>query len=167
MARSASYEQDHLERAYSIRDNPANNRELRAAIIFITLATTNLTRKEITKIWGISEMTVSNDLKSIRVPEPKGEWGGGNNHLMSFEEEQAFLDSHLVEALQGKILTMTELHSLYSEKVGKDTPKSTFYRLLKRHNWRKVWPDTSPPKAEPQAQEKFNKKLLKKRWTKL
>jgi hypothetical protein len=34
---------------------------------------------------------------------------------------------------------------------------STTYRLLARHGWRKVQPDTKHPKSDPAAQDEFKK----------
>jgi hypothetical protein len=40
---------------------------------------------------------------------------------------------------------------------------STTYRLLARHGWRKVQPDTKHPKSEPALQDEF-KKNSQKQW---
>ena len=49
------------------------------------------------------------------------------------------------------------------EKLGRDIPMAATYRLLARHGWRKVQPDTKHPKGDPAAQEEF-KKNSRKRW---
>jgi hypothetical protein len=38
---------------------------------------------------------------------------------------------------------------------------STTYRLLARHGWRKVQPDTKHPKSDPALQDEFKKNFLK------
>jgi hypothetical protein len=43
---------------------------------------------------------------------------------------------------------------------------STVYRILARHGWRKVAPDTCHPKHDAEAQAEF-KKNSPKRWRKL
>src|SRR4030042_86863 len=43
------------------------------------------------------------------------------------------------------------------EKLGRSIPMSTTYRLLARHGWRKVQPDTKHPKSKPVIQEEFKK----------
>jgi hypothetical protein len=45
-------------------------------------------------------------------------------------------------------------------------PPSTVYRLLARHGWRKIAPDTCHPKRDVEAQETF-KKTSQKIWQKL
>jgi hypothetical protein len=41
--------------------------------------------------------------------------------------------------------------------LGHDTSPSTTYRMLARHGWRKVQPDTKHPKSDQAAQEEFKK----------
>jgi transposase len=169
MARKFEYTQDELVRAKILRDNPQNMRDARAAACFILMAESNVTRQELANAYGVTPKTIYEDTERIRKPElpAKGEWGGGNNHLLTFEEETQFLDSFSEKAEAGEVVAMPQLHEQYNQLVGKKTPKSTFYRMIKRHNWRKVLPDTRHPKADPEQQEEFKKKLSKWHWLKL
>ena len=169
MARPFKYTQDELDRAKELRDCHLNEREARAAASFILMAESGMTLKALASAYGVTSKTIHEDIKRIRSPdtEEQGIWGGGNNHLMTFEEEEQFLDGYLDEALAGHIITMPKLHNEYNLRVGKQTPKSTFYRMLKRHNWRKVLPDTRHPKVDPQIKEDFKKKHSKWKWKKL
>ncbi|MDR0724137.1 MAG: winged helix-turn-helix domain-containing protein [Endomicrobium sp.] len=169
MARTITFTEKELKRAKELRDNHSNEREYRAALIVLLKNESDLTREQIAGIFGIDIKTVYSDMESIRNPavEPKGEWGGGNNRLMSFEEEEQFLNTYLDDAKSGFILTIPKLHNEYNLLVGKTTPKSTIYRILERHNWRKVLPDTRHPKGDPVVQEEFKKKLSKWKWVKL
>lgn len=45
----------------------------------------------------------------------------------------------------------------YREHSGKDVARSTIYRLLERHGWRKVVPRPRHPKADQAAQSAFKK----------
>ncbi|MDR1488029.1 MAG: winged helix-turn-helix domain-containing protein [Deltaproteobacteria bacterium] len=169
MARTVKFSQGHLEKAIELRDKHSIDREQRAALIVLCMANTGCSRENAAAIFGIDIRTVHEDLERIRNNDApvRGQWGGGNNHLMTFDEEAKFLNNYLDEAKAGHVITMPELHNKYNELVGKITPASTFYRLLKRHKWRKVLPDTQHPKADPALQEDFKKKLLKMRWIRL
>jgi transposase len=164
MARPFTYTQAELERAKDLRDNPQNPRDTRAAVSFILMAESGLTRNDLANAFGVTPKTIFEDIKRIRNPETqtKGRWGGGHNHLLGFEKEAQFLEKHIEDAKAGIVITMPKLHDEYNKLVGKKTPKSTFYRMLKRHNWRQVLPDTRHPKADPELQEEFKKQTLKK-----
>ncbi|MCE5241943.1 MAG: winged helix-turn-helix domain-containing protein [Desulfobacteraceae bacterium] len=41
--------------------------------------------------------------------------------------------------------------------VGRKVAKTTIYRMLDRHGWRKIMPRPHHPKSDPKAQEGFKK----------
>jgi transposase len=169
MARPVKITHEQIARAKEIRDSSQNDKDRRAAIIFLLMAGGKQTAEELAAAFGITLKTVFNDMDRIRNPEKnaRGNCGGRNNYLMAIYEEAQFLDEWNEKATAGHIITMPELHSAFNERVGKETPKSTFYRLLKRHGWRKVLPDTRHPKGNPEIQEEFKKKHLNWKWVKL
>ncbi|MDR3154534.1 MAG: winged helix-turn-helix domain-containing protein, partial [Deltaproteobacteria bacterium] len=140
-----------------------------AALVFLMMVVGGASSESIEEIVGIAHSTVFADIEKIRNPAPdnKKQWGGGNNFLMTPDDEEQFLSKYLDESKKGLILTVNELHQEYNNVVGKVTPKSTIYRILKRHGWRKVAPDKRHPKADPAAQEEFKKKHSKWKWVKL
>ena len=80
---------------------------------------------------------------------------------MSPEEERAFLAPWLQQAKEGGVLTVPPLHAALEETLGRKIPLSTTYRLLSRHGWRKVSPDTKHPKSRPEDQEEFKKYMVR------
>jgi transposase len=82
---------------------------------------------------------------------------------MSLEEEQAFLALWAEQAKEGGVLVVSGLRAALSQQLGRPIAPSVLYRLLERHGWRKVAPDTRHPKSDPQVQEDF-KKNSPKRW---
>jgi transposase len=50
-----------------------------------------------------------------------------------------------------------------AQELGRPVAASVVYRMLARHGWRKVAPDTRHPKSDPLAQEEW-KKNSPKRW---
>jgi transposase len=153
------FNEDDINRAINLRANHTNEREYRAALVFLMMSERTKTARQVAQFFGVTEKTVFDDMDKIRNPEStsKGVWGGGNNHLMTFDEEESFLGEYLDKANEGQIINMTEMHVEFNRRVQKETPKSTFYRMLKRHGWRKILPDTIHPKADPEKQEMFKK----------
>jgi hypothetical protein len=66
-------------------------------------------------------------------------------------------------ATGGGVLTVPPIHAALVERLGHDVPMSTTYRLLSRHGWRKIQPDTKHPKSDPVLQDEF-KKNSPKQW---
>jgi transposase len=86
----------------------------------------------------------------------RGEFGGNRRNL-SFEAEETLLKPFLELAEAGQILIVSEIHKAYEGLVGHPVPPSTVYRMLDRHNWRKVMPRPRHPKADPEEQEAYKK----------
>ena len=61
------------------------------------------------------------------------------------------------KARAGGVLVVGEIKTAYEKKAGKQVPKSTVYRMLARHGWRKIAPRPKHPKAEIGVQEEFKK----------
>ncbi len=88
--------------------------------------------------------------------------GGRRNCYLTIEEEKEFLVKFWDEAVKGRIPTVTEIKLAYEEKVGTIVNKTTIYRLLNRHQWRKIVPRSSHPKSKKSDQLEFKKTLLLK-----
>ena len=78
---------------------------------------------------------------------------------MTLEEEAEFLEECSRLADEGKVLTVGELKAKYDEMLGMETAKSTIYRVLKRHGWRKIMPRSKHPKAAGKEAQTASKKL--------
>ena len=82
---------------------------------------------------------------------------------MTIEDEQKFLSQWQMQAEIGGVLTVPPIHAALVKRLGRDIPMSTTYRLLARHGWRKVQPDTKHPKSDPSMQDEY-KKNSRKQW---
>jgi transposase len=85
--------------------------------------------------------------------------GGRHRENLSIEQEQLLLKRFFTRAQQGGILEVSEVKRAYEKKVGHIVPKSTVYRMLARHGWRKVVPRPRHPKTDEAAQSAFKKTL--------
>jgi|SRR5580765_4404286 len=83
--------------------------------------------------------------------------GGRHHQHLSPEQEQALLAPFVQRAQAGGMLNVSEIAQAYQERTGKQVARSTLYRLLDRHGWRKVVPRPRHPKADVAAQGAFKK----------
>ena len=83
--------------------------------------------------------------------------GGRRHQHLTPEQEQQLLAPFVQRARDGGMLTVSELQQAYRVRVGKPVARSTIYRLLQRHGWRKVVPRPQHPKADVAAQGAFKK----------
>ena len=84
-------------------------------------------------------------------------WGGRRYGYMSVEQERQFLSDFFEQASEGGILIVSEIKRAFEAKVGSKVAKTTIYRMLERHDWRKIMPRPRHPKSNPQAQKGFKK----------
>jgi transposase len=83
--------------------------------------------------------------------------GGRRNEYLSLAEEQAFLAPFFDRAATGQVATAQEIQQALEAQLGHTLHRSSVYRLLARHNWRKRVPRPTHPRADPQVQTAFKK----------
>jgi transposase len=76
---------------------------------------------------------------------------------MTVEEEREFLAPWVELAKEGQVLVLSPIRAALAQKLGRAIAVSVVYRLLERHGWRKVAPDTRHPKSDLQIQEAWKK----------
>ena len=117
--------------------------------------------KEIAMHLGLSVHTVHNLVSMYNRHGSKGietpGKGGNKRSYLSFEEESGFLKSLEGKASSGQIATVAEIKSAYEKRVGHSVHKSSIYRMLKRHGWRKVMPRPFHVDSKKDEQESFKK----------
>jgi len=84
-------------------------------------------------------------------------WGGRRQALLTPEEEAAFLQPWLTSAATGNLVVVSPIRAALAQRLGQPVKPSVVYRLLARHGWRKVAPDTRHPKSQPEVQEAWKK----------
>lgn len=88
--------------------------------------------------------------------DTKGKGGRWNSYI-SVEEEAEFLSGFTQKAQNGQVVTAQIIKESFEKLVGKTVHISMIYRLLHRHNWRKIVPLPHHPKRDKEAQETFKK----------
>jgi len=91
------------------------------------------------------------------LPNPARNWGGRRKSLLTPEEEVAFLKPWLESAATGHLVVVSPIRAALSQRLGQPVKPSVVYRLLARHGWRKVAPDTRHPKSKPEVQEEWKR----------
>jgi Winged helix-turn helix len=80
-----------------------------------------------------------------------------NRAKSTSEQEAAALDKVLHDAHLGGVVIIPRMKPLIEKELGKTMALSGIYRMLKKHNWRKLAPDTQHPKGDPLARQAWKK----------
>ena len=165
MARKSQIREEEIARAKQLRDTAKSIAQFRKALSVILAAELDLDADRTADILGTSRRTVFRHRDNIRNQDdtPPRPWGGRRRCCMSIDEEREFLSPWEAKASEGGVLTVPPIHAALVKRLGYDAPMSTTYRLLARHGWRKVQPDTKHPKGDPVKQVEF-KKNYPKQW---
>jgi transposase len=79
----------------------------------------------------------------------KGTGRGGRYYQnLTLDEERQLLQEFLAQSGMGETLEMSRVKAAYEQVLGRKVPKSTIYRMLTRHGWRKVVPRPRHPKSD-------------------
>ena len=77
---------------------------------------------------------------------------------ISYEEEKRLLEAYVERAEAGQMVEISEIKAAYETRVAHRISSGQIYRVLKRHDWRKVKPRSRhPKKATPEAIEASKK----------
>src|SRR5437773_4677111 len=142
-------------------------RTARAAQAVLLPALASATLEQTAAILGVGRATVprlQQRLRQwVRPRATRPRWGGRRKALMSAEQEAEFLTPWAEQAREAGLLVLSPIRAALAQRLGRSVAASVVWRLLARHGWRKVAPDTRHPKSDPAAQEAW-KKNSPKRW---
>lgn len=83
-----------------------------------------------------------------------------NRAADTLEREAQVLDKVLANAIDGGVVIIPHLKPLIEEELGHTIALSGLYRMLHRHHWRKLAPDTEHPKGDPEVRAVWKKNCL-------
>src|SRR6266851_196115 len=169
MARPRRTDLDLVKQAQLLASQTDDIQELRMAQAVLLPGLAQMTLKAAAKVIGVGRATVARLQRRFRHRKVSDQptrrrWGGRRRALMKLEEEQTFLAAWKPQAEQGQLVVVTPLQVALQEKLGRRVKPSVVYRLLDRHRWRKVAPDTRHPKADSAVQEEWKKKRSPRSW---
>ena len=170
MSRTIHFDESEVEFARRLVRNARNVRDLRAALTVVMPAVCRVPNRVVAETLGISVTTVSRMQREIRdrasgKMRPERNWGGRRRQLMPIEEEKAFLDRWTAQAERGGVLVVAPIHAALEKKIGRPVARSTVYRMLARHGWRKVDPgDRGRRKQDGGTRTAREKRTPRKVW---
>ena len=86
---------------------------------------------------------------------------GGNRRNMRLADEKALLESFKKAAQAGQIIEVGEIKRAYEEAIRRslDSSRGQIYRVLERHDWRKLMPRSKHPNKASDEEIESSKKL--------
>ena len=151
-------DRDRIEKAR--KDNRDKQTEKRLCVL--SMRCEGKTLEEISKASGFHRSHVCNLIRKYfeeGLTAVSEKHYTGNRRNMSIEEEAAFLKPYQQRAESGQLLDVREMVAAYENKVGHHIGSGQIYRVLRRHNWRKVMPRSKHPKKAGEEVIATSKKL--------
>lgn len=134
---------------------------VRRWMIIRQAVSSNATAQELADSHGLKKQTVLHLLSAYHQHGINGVETGGKGQrqkaYLSLEEEREFLDPFIKKSELGYISTVKEIHEALEKQLEHSIHVGTIYRLLKRHDWRKISPRPSHVKSDKHAQASFKK----------
>jgi transposase len=162
MGRPLHTDPNDIAFAEALLKRATDAREIRMAQAILLPERMKTTFSQTAEMLGVSPRTVPrlrNDLRLLREGAYEGDRRGGRKREnMSLAEEAAFLEGWHSRAESGEIVVASEMRQALANRLGRPVVESYVYRMLARHTWRKVAPDTRHPKADVEKQEAWKKK---------
>jgi transposase len=151
-----------VEHAKRLAAKAESAEDLRCAQAVLMPALLSATLEQTATVLGVARATVSRYQAKVRrrLTHPAQldpQWGGRRRAAMSIQEETEFLRPWAQLSAQGGMLVVGPLRAALAQRLGRPVTHSVVYRLLARHGWRKVAPDTRHPKSDPLEQEQWKK----------
>lgn len=169
MPRTPNIDPLAVQQAQVAADSATNLEELRRAQAVLLPALLRATLAQTASALGVGRATVTRlqaafrQRSAHRTAAPARPWGGRRHGWMPLEEERTFLEPWIKLASAGSLLVVSPWRAALAQRVGHPVKASLIYRMLARHGWRKVAPDTRHPTSRPAAQADWKKNSLK-RW---
>ena len=163
MSRPAEFTPEIIASAQSRLGTAKTISEFREAQCILLPALFGLTKAQTAEAIGLSTSRVGGLQAQLRhrSPEPKSTHGGRRRQRMTLEEETAFLAPWVEVAETAGMIIVPPLHEALAQQLGGQIHHSQVYRMLARHGWRKVAPDSIHPKANEVLQEDWKKNSRK------
>lgn len=162
MARTASGAQ-HLQRALQVIRTTKSADELRAAQAVALPLLLGLSIQETASVIGRAPgvtcrmRTTYCKVAEQRQAPARSKRALRNHAQLDLQAEAKLLQEVLGEASSGGVLVIPQLRPEFERRLGKPVALSTIYRMLARHGWRKLAPDTVHPQGDPQARADWKK----------
>jgi len=119
-----------------------------------------LSATQIGKITQYSEGSVKRihaEFRKRGMESLKDNRGGRHRENLTLEQESELLSRFEETSTAGQVSEISRIKAEYETMAGKKVDKTVIYRMLHRHEFRKIVPYQRHRKGEPEKQEEFKK----------
>jgi transposase len=135
--------------------------DFKSALAVLLPAQAGLTLEETARMLGVGTASVNRLQARLHVGRiswsERRNWGGRRQSLLAPQEEIEFLKPWAEQAQNAGLLVLSPIRAALALRVGHPVKASVVWRLLARHGWRKVAPDTKHPKNDPKVMNAWKK----------
>jgi len=135
--------------------------DFRSALAVLLPAKAGLTLEETASMLGVGTASVNRMQSRFHTGRTSSSrmrnWGGRRKSLLTAQEEVDFLKPWAEQAQSAGLLVLSPIRAALAQRVGHPVKASVVWRLLARHGWRKVAPDTKHPKNDPNIMNAWKK----------
>lgn len=135
--------------------------DFKSALAVLLPAQAGLTLEETARMLGVGTASVNRLQARLHVGRTfwseRRNWGGRRQSLLTPQEEIEFLKPWAEQAQNAGLLVLSPIRAALALRVGHPVKASVVWRLLARHGWRKVAPDTKRPKNDPKVMNAWKK----------
>jgi hypothetical protein len=162
MARTASGA-EHVEAARALLRRAKTAEELRVAQAVLLPLELGLSLEQTARAIGRSTSvtcalrTRFGKIATGRQAAPRSKRELRNRATVDLAHEAKILDDVLKGAKSGGVVVIPQLKPAIEARLTKKIALSSVYRMLARHGWRKLAPDTGHPQGDPQRREDWKK----------
>lgn len=169
MARSRQIDQALVAQAQKVVATATDVQELRAAQAVLLPAMFQASLEQTASVLGVGRATVHRLQSRFRAQTRdhtslRPSWGGRRHALFTVAEEKKFIARWRAKAKAGELVVLSSMRADLEKTLGRKVAPEVFYRLVRRHRWRKVAPDATHPKSDPAVQEEWKKKRFRSHW---
>ena len=160
MARRVKFDGDISELEMAMRSCKDNSEYRRIQCIHLAMLYPTMTAKEIAKITLFSESHVWSIHARYRKEGLEAfidKRGGRYRQNLTLDQEIELLKPFEEQSKDGGMVVAKSFKKAYEQKLGRSVAESTIYRMLARHDFRKIVPYRRHKKADKEAQEAFKK----------
>lgn len=135
--------------------------DYRSALAVLLPVKSGLTLAETAKVLGVGTASINRMQTRLHVDRTSASglrnWGGRRKSLLTPQGEIDFLRPWAEQAQAAGLLVLSPIRAALAQRVGHPVKASVVWRLLARHGWRKVAPDTKHPKNDPEIMKAWKK----------
>jgi len=135
--------------------------DFRSALAVLLPAKVGLTLQATAQLLGVGTASVNRLQTRFHLGRTAASgqrnWGGRRQSLLTPPEEIDFLKPWAAQAQEAGLLVLSPIRAALAQRVGHPVKASVVWRLLARHGWRKVAPDTQHPKNDPRIMQAWKK----------